>query len=946
MVFCPKVTAKLLVLRVTINFCKSSCIHSAYSHLLMKYYNTIPEDLREYKESTRIWWFDMSIYERFICFMHSEAEYKDTFEVVELPRFLTRGIANYVEKINNYRMKSAAERTENVNNFDDTYKLQYIVDETNYDMILNRLDEKLQTKLLPFQLKGISFIINRAGRGLIGDEMGCGKTLQAIGCMQYYRNHWPVLILLPPTLINQWKHELLLNCSRSLLSDKDISVVKKASDVVCGKVTLISYFLLDKLTASKTLSPDRFGVVIADESQNLKNKDAKRTYNALPFLKQAKVAICLSGTPALNRPVELYTQLHAVVPYVFNDYDAFVRRYCDAKPSVFLPNVMDVRGSSNEIELRLLLESMVMIRRLKDEVISDEVLGSKLREVRYVHPNQGLMKQFDKLKKQEKDIERKLHDPSIDVSTKSKYHNEQRILTNFRYQLTGKVKVHKVLEELRLLLQEAKKDKAVEMADKKESEMVASVTECIDVSDDEICRVGGKSGVPDDFMCGGDGEGSIESRDSIAEVAPIPINVVHYHPFVDDVLSEASSVGSADEDSYPVSFEDTTTRAELVGPEISVPSDDTATSYCSFDAASLLSPQPELLKKSMLASRAAPVIMKLEADGIGNGNKVDVASERGWSQSNPGLGELDLDEGLLNTQESVKVPYVRGLKRLRKTAHTSSSLKSRITPTLRCGGYKKAKMLCGASTCTSDEGSDSDDIEWTDAGENEICICKPNGRSEMLKKCTSAPSSNRGKGPDAVSEWDSDDDLLFFDCAFNEAPKNDDAIADKITMESIHCAEGPHGSVGMQHSSDAIRPRNSTTKLKMGTNQKLENQSLNKSSANGDKSDPETKIAKKASHKILVFGHHKDVMDELEEGIREMDVDYIRIDGQTSLAQRNACVLRFQGDDVVSIACRSGICINSFTVFKKQNVDECGAVEHDCHRHWSQSDKSECCAFC
>ena len=48
----------------------------------------------------------------------------------------------------------------------------------------------LRAILKPFQLEGIRFAVSRGGRALIADEMGCGKTIQAIGLLQHYRNYW------------------------------------------------------------------------------------------------------------------------------------------------------------------------------------------------------------------------------------------------------------------------------------------------------------------------------------------------------------------------------------------------------------------------------------------------------------------------------------------------------------------------------------------------------------------------------------------------------------------------------------------------------------------------------------------------------------------------------------------------------------------------------------
>ena len=42
--------------------------------------------------------------------------------------------------------------------------------------------------------------------------------------------------------------------------------------------------------------------------------DSQRSRCILPLLKSARHTICLSGTPALSRPAELYTQISALTP--------------------------------------------------------------------------------------------------------------------------------------------------------------------------------------------------------------------------------------------------------------------------------------------------------------------------------------------------------------------------------------------------------------------------------------------------------------------------------------------------------------------------------------------------------------------------------------------------------------------------------------------------------
>ena len=46
------------------------------------------------------------------------------------------------------------------------------------------------------------------GRVLLGDEMGVGKTIQAIAVSWLYRKDWPVIIIVPSSLRYAWRDEI------------------------------------------------------------------------------------------------------------------------------------------------------------------------------------------------------------------------------------------------------------------------------------------------------------------------------------------------------------------------------------------------------------------------------------------------------------------------------------------------------------------------------------------------------------------------------------------------------------------------------------------------------------------------------------------------------------------------------------------------------------------
>ncbi|XP_066137047.1 SWI/SNF-related matrix-associated actin-dependent regulator of chromatin subfamily A-like protein 1 isoform X4 [Saccopteryx bilineata] len=192
---------------------------------------------------------------------------------------------------------------------------------------LSGVDPKLVSNLLPFQRAGVNFAIAKGGRLLLADDMGLGKTLQAICVAAFYRKEWPLLVVVPSSVRFTWEQAFLRWLPS--LNPAHISVVETSKDcLTTGLVNIVSFDLLSKME-KQIKTP--FKVVIIDESHFLKNIKTARCRAAMPILKVAKRVILLSGTPAMSRPAELYTQIIAVKPTFFPQFRTFGLRYCDAK---------------------------------------------------------------------------------------------------------------------------------------------------------------------------------------------------------------------------------------------------------------------------------------------------------------------------------------------------------------------------------------------------------------------------------------------------------------------------------------------------------------------------------------------------------------------------------------------------------------------------------------
>lgn len=244
---------------------------------------------------------------------------------------------------------------------------------------LSKVDPEIVNGLFPFQREGVNFAISHNGRILMADDMGLGKTIQALCIAAYYRQEWPLLVVVPSSVRFAWKEQILRWLPSVNPQDINVIVTSKENNT-SGDVVIISYDLM--VRRQKELLNKSFKIIIMDESHFLKNNKTARTQSAFPLLKKAKRVLLLSGTPALSRPAELFMQLSAVDNQLFPRFHEFGLRYCDGKQ---MPWGWDFTGSSNLAELQLVLEEKIMIRRLKRDVLDQ--LPSKIRQMVILDPS-------------------------------------------------------------------------------------------------------------------------------------------------------------------------------------------------------------------------------------------------------------------------------------------------------------------------------------------------------------------------------------------------------------------------------------------------------------------------------------------------------------------------------------------------------------------------------
>jgi len=278
---------------------------------------------------------------------------------------IVKKACHVIDKRKSFEMASVDVRT--LMNFQNNYTIQSvpsyiarIMSITSQDTFdSQKIPSKLWLSLFVYQKEGIRDIFNKYGaRCLLADDMGLGKTRQALAFISHCKTSTNrVLVVCPSYLRYHWQHEIL-----SWL-DEESQLVKKGSETLDDAICICSYDMLNALSISTGI----FDVIVCDESHYVKSRKTKRTKALTPLVKSARFALLISGTPALNRPIELFSQLYMLRPSYIKNYTSYAARYCNGKSTPF---GYDDRGSSNAHELNWILNTAFMVRRLKRDVLT------------------------------------------------------------------------------------------------------------------------------------------------------------------------------------------------------------------------------------------------------------------------------------------------------------------------------------------------------------------------------------------------------------------------------------------------------------------------------------------------------------------------------------------------------------------------------------------------
>jgi len=194
------------------------------------------------------------------------------------------------------------------------------------------------------------------GRVLLADEVGLGKTVEAGMVLKEYLLRGMVervLVLVPASLVGQWREELETKFNISCVTTHDPLLREDPQRFWAAPRIIASLALARRREHAERLLAQSFDLVIVDEAHHLRDR-ASQSYKLVDSLTK-RFLVLLSATPVQNNLIELYNLLTLLKPGIFKTQKEFRSAYMTTgKP----------RQPANSERLRDLMRD-VMIRNTR-----------------------------------------------------------------------------------------------------------------------------------------------------------------------------------------------------------------------------------------------------------------------------------------------------------------------------------------------------------------------------------------------------------------------------------------------------------------------------------------------------------------------------------------------------------------------------------------------------
>ena len=182
--------------------------------------------------------------------------------------------------------------------------------------------------LRPYQIEDVNFCLDKNAVGIF-NEQRCGKTPTALSVLKA-KNCKKIIIVCPASLLYQWKEEFELWLERPCVVIAGTPKNREKALLNWTDGAVISYDLLKKTVRTKGYIEEILEAhpeaIIVDEAHRMKNPSSALAKAIFKFTK-IPIRLALTGTPAPNKPNDVFSVLHFLKPQQYNSYWGFINKY-------------------------------------------------------------------------------------------------------------------------------------------------------------------------------------------------------------------------------------------------------------------------------------------------------------------------------------------------------------------------------------------------------------------------------------------------------------------------------------------------------------------------------------------------------------------------------------------------------------------------------------------
>lgn len=187
-------------------------------------------------------------------------------------------------------------------------------------------------ELRSYQLTGAKFLYDRPG-AILGDEVGLGKTLQALYAVE--TNDLENIIVISPKNLKPWWQQEITEFEEGYGGEvlpqllwNDTVAIRIVKDEKIVRTYVLSHFqeFMDGSQIMGIYQQKDWDAVIIDEVHFIKNAETQRARGIKKLKTTYKWG--LSGTPVADVPPDVWGLMNWVAPFTFKSKWQFVNRYC------------------------------------------------------------------------------------------------------------------------------------------------------------------------------------------------------------------------------------------------------------------------------------------------------------------------------------------------------------------------------------------------------------------------------------------------------------------------------------------------------------------------------------------------------------------------------------------------------------------------------------------